>query len=140
MSAVADACESVWPSYKGDCSGFVRAVCARLDVSIPLQDADGIIRYLSGIPAGVERLRSGAEAAQRAEAGALVIGGLRGVEHAPPRTRGHVVVVVDGPVAHGSYPTAYWGMLGGTGERRKTVNYAWREADRDNVSYFCMAS
>jgi hypothetical protein len=29
----------------------------------------------------------------------------------------HVVVVVDGPLAHGKYPTAYWGSLHGIGKK-----------------------
>src|ERR1700693_1601342 len=39
---------------------------------------------------------------------------------------GHVVVVVAGqPLAHGKYPFAYWGRLGGGGAKDKTVNWAW---------------
>jgi hypothetical protein len=50
-----------------------------------------------------------------------------------------VVVVVATPagqqLAHGKYPFAYWGRLGGGGMRNQTVNWAWRAEDRDNVTY-----
>jgi len=55
--------------------------------------------------------------------------------HDPSRTNGHIVVVVDGPLEHEAYPSAYWGRLGGVGERFKTTNWAWRRGDRDNVTY-----
>jgi len=81
-------------------------------------------------------LADGVEAAAEAAAGRLVIGGLRGDEQAHPDAHGHVVVVVAGqPLAHGKYPFAYWGRLGGGGVRDQTVNWAWRAEDRDNVTY-----
>jgi hypothetical protein len=42
---------------------------------------------------------------------------------------------VDGPLAHGRYPSAYWGSLGGTPAKFETVNWAWTENDRDRVTY-----
>lgn len=63
----------------------------------------------------------------------------RGDEQAHPDAHGHVVVVVSTPagqpLAHDKYPFAYWGRLGGGGMRNQTVNWAWREEDRDNVTY-----
>ena len=46
-----------------------------------------------------------------------------------------VVVVAGEPLAHGKYPFAYWGRLGGGGMKDQTVNWAWRQEDRDNVTY-----
>jgi hypothetical protein len=48
------------------------------------------------------------------------------------------VVVATAPgqsLAHGRYPFAYWGRLGGVGKENATINFAWRAEDRDNVSY-----
>jgi hypothetical protein len=42
--------------------------------------------------------------------------------------------MVEGPLVHGKYPHAYSGRLGG-GKENETVNWAWREEDRDRVSY-----
>ena len=52
-----------------------------------------------------------------------------------PDAHGHVVVVIAGPLAHGAYPTAYWGSLGGDPGRADTLNDAWTVADRDRISY-----
>jgi hypothetical protein len=67
----------------------------------------------------------------------LVIGGLRGDEQQVPSQHGHAVVVVSGPLAKDAYPTAYWGTLGGAGERAKTTNWAWKSVDRDKVIFGC---
>jgi hypothetical protein len=49
---------------------------------------------------------------------------------------GHVVVVVPGPLAHGLYPTAYWGSTAaGIQKKNTTVNWAWKKEDRDKVLY-----
>jgi len=45
------------------------------------------------------------------------------------------VIVAGTPLAHGKYPFAYWGRLGGGGKQDETVNFAWRAEDRDKVSY-----
>jgi hypothetical protein len=69
------------------------------------------------------------EAARLAGEGNLVIGGLKAVGH------GHVVIVVSGPVASDKYPTAYWGSLGGSPAKAKTVNWSWSSRDRDKIIY-----
>ena len=75
-------------------------------------------------------VENGVEARNWAEAGYLVIGGLKAAGH------GHVVVVTSGPLAHGKYPTAYWGHLGSVGAKAKTINYSWNATVRDKVRYF----
>src|SRR6185312_7656464 len=108
---VRDACEACFEANQHDCSGFVRAVAEQLGVTI-----SGLANEI------VDTIRSGEEwravpdgvaAAERAAAGKLVIGGLRGDEQFEHSNHGHLVVVVDGPLAHGRYPSAYWGSLGG---------------------------
>jgi len=89
--------------------------------------ANDIIDYIA---ADWWPVQNGIEARYWAEAGYLVIGGLKATGH------GHVVVVTSGPLAHGKYPTAYWGRLGNVGEKAKTINYAWNATDRDKVRYF----
>ncbi|MEJ0020917.1 MAG: hypothetical protein WDN25_31090 [Acetobacteraceae bacterium] len=127
------ACEACFAANKGDCSAFARAVAARLDV--PLAGlADAIADVLRSGP-GWTPLPDGVAAAASARDGKLVLGALKGKEQAHPNAHGHVVVVVDGPLAREAYPSAYWGSLGGTPAQDKTVNFAWVAEDRDRVSY-----
>ena len=79
--------------------------------------------------------KDGVAAKNKADAGWFVIGGLLSIKNVPPQDHGHVVVVVSGPLAQDKYPTAYWGKLGGVGEKNKTINWAWNVASRDNVIY-----
>jgi hypothetical protein len=131
---VKEACEACFAVHANDCSGFARAVSAQLGVTL-----NGLANQLVDTirdSADWTVLTDGVQAAQEAAAGKLVIGGLRGDEQANPDEHGHVVVVVAGePLAHGEYPFAYWGRLGGGGKENETVNFAWRAADRDNVTY-----
>ena len=134
---VREACEQHWDANKSDCNKFVKAVASALGVALPGDlDADGIVAHV-GASADYTKLEDGADAKSKAEAGKLVIAGLKGADHDPPRAHGHVVVVVDGELdpTHKKYPHAYWGTLNGVGEKDKTVNFAWRAADRDNVEY-----
>jgi hypothetical protein len=112
---------------------FARAVGSTLGV--PLQGlADAIVQTLRTGP-GWTPLPDGLAAAKSAHDGKLVIAGLKGFEDRPPRLHGHVVVVVDGPLDDNAYPSAYWGELGGLGQKDKTINWAWRAEDRDRVTY-----
>ena len=134
---VQDACEACFAAHADDCSGFARAVAQQLGV--PLNGlANDIVDTISNSPQWTV-LDDGVAAAQQAAAGKLVIGGLRGDEQANPDPHGHVVVVVATPpgqqLARGEYPFAYWGRLGGGGKENETINWAWTEADRDNVTY-----
>ena len=130
---IKDACEREYEAHKGDCSGFARAVGADLGVAIGGMANDIVARLRAG---GVWKpIPDGPTAAARARAGKLVIAGLRGNEQAHPNEHGHVVVVVDGPLAHERYPTAYWGSLAGTPAKLKTINWAWTQDDRDKVTY-----
>lgn len=130
---VKDACEACFEDHKSDCSGFARAVAAQLGV--PLDGlADEIVDTLR---AGGDwtKLDNGVAAQTAAASGKLVVAGLKGSEQAQPASHGHVVVVVDGPLAHGAYPSAYWGQLGGVGQKDQTLNWAWTTKDRDRISY-----
>lgn len=129
---IIDVCEDEWPTNKSDCSGFVKDVAAALGVSLSGQ-ANDIVDQIAG--PGWTKLTDGKAAKQAADEGKFVIGGLNGSDEQTPSAHGHVVVVVSGPLAKDQYPTAYWGTLGGTGERLRTVNWAWRSIDRDKVLY-----
>lgn len=133
---ILDACEDEWPANKGDCSGFVKDVAAALGVSLSGQ-ANDIVDQISG--ARWTKLADGKAAKQSADDGNFVIGGLKGSDQHTPSAHGHVVVVVSGPLAKEQYPTAYWGTLGGVGERAKTINWAWKAVDRDNVLFAAIA-
>lgn len=129
MSATSDkivaSCEQHWDAYKTDCSGFVKAVAK--DFGIVLTGlADSIVDQIEQAP--WKTLASGVEAAAKASVG-LVVAGLKATPH------GHVVIIVPGKLAHGKYPTGYWGQLGGLGKKNATINWAWNAADRDKVTY-----
>lgn len=122
---VVAACEKWWDQYRGDCSGFAKAVAQELGVALTGM-ANNIVGEIQTAPWSL--LASGVDAAQKASLG-LVIGGLVDEPH------GHVVVVVPGPLAHGKYPSAYWGMLNGVGKKNAGINWAWDAQHRDKVIY-----
>ena len=134
---VRDACEANFAAHSDDCSGFARAVGAQLGVTLNGLANDIVDTIRGGAP--WTPLADGVAAAAAAAAGQLVVGGLRGNEQANPDPHGHVVVVVatlpGQALAHGKYPYAYWGKLGGTGAEDQTINWAWNTQDRDNVTY-----
>jgi hypothetical protein len=131
-------CEAQWDANKADCNAFVLAVTGALGVGGLTAPADAITNTITTDPAW-RVLADGVEAKQAADAGQLVIGGLKSTEHTPPRANGHVVIVVSGGLAQGKYPTGYWGSLGGTPYKNMTINYAWNAADRDAVHYAARA-
>ena len=128
------ACAANFAAHQGDCSGFVKAVATQ--IGVPLQgNANNIVDSIRN-GGNWQSLADGREANGRAAAGDFVVGGMRGDEQLNHDVHGHVVVVVgDKPLAHGRYPAAWWGSLGGQPGRDETVNFAWTEADRDRVSY-----
>jgi hypothetical protein len=129
------ACEAVFDHDKSDCSAFARDVAKQVGVTLT-GNADAIV---DAIRKDWTKLDDGVAACAAADAGQLVIAGLKGSEQIEPSTHGHVVVVVSGPLAHDKYPSAYWGRLGGVGARDKTLNYAWRAGDRDAITYATVA-
>lgn len=106
------ACQHALPDHFNDCSGFARDVASRCGVFL-FGDANQIVDTVanSWIP-----VRDGLEAATMAAAGFLVIAGAAASGH------GHVVIVVDGPTAHGRYPYAFWGAYHGLHVLGETVN------------------
>ena len=130
---IAEICARHYEAHKGDCSGFARAVAR--DLNVPLTGmANEIADTLAAGTDGWEVLPDG-PAAAAAASDRLVIGGLRGDQQAKPSPHGHVVVVVPGALNRDKYPKAWWGSLAGRPDKDKTINWAWSEADRDNVVY-----
>src|SRR5437867_8011533 len=131
-SKVIDACEKYWDANSANCSGFVKAVASSLGIILSGQ-ANDIVDFIKD-DNGWYNVDSGSDAMLWAEAGYLVVGGLKGSDQVKPGSNGHVVIVVPGPVDR-TYPTAYWGQLGGIGRKKTTINYAWAQTDRDKVIY-----
>jgi hypothetical protein len=127
LAPIVRACETEWDTHKHDCSGFVKAVACDLGITLTGQ-ANDIVDQI-GRPPWISLGRDGIAAKQKAELGFFVVAGL---EDTP---NGHVAVITPGPLAHGKYPTGYWGKLHGVGKKDTTINYAWDEDDRDSVSY-----
>ena len=119
-------CEAKWDAHKNDCSGFLKAVATVLGVTLTGQ-ANDIVDQIQKSPWTLAK--DGLEAKAKAESGFFVVAGLKDTPN------GHVVVITPGPVAHGKYPTGYWGRLGGVGRKNTTINYAWSKEDLDSVVY-----
>jgi hypothetical protein len=131
MSAETDpiilACEAEWDNWKSDCSGFVKAVAARLGINLS-GNANQLIDSF-GHSADWQNLEHDAKAAiNRALLGQFVIGGLGGQSH------GHVVVVVNLPSLQ--YPIAYWGRFGAVGRKRTPINWSFQAPALSKVEFF----
>lgn len=100
----------------------MKAVASEIGITITGQ-ANDIVDQMNGT--GWTLCKDGVDARQKAIDGNFVIGGLKATSN------GHVVVVVPGPLAHGKYPTAYWGSIGGVGKKNTTINWSWNTTDRD---------
>ena len=138
---IVEKCKASWdeefipPKKNSDnCSGFAKAVAAKLGVTLPNVQADGIVEYISG---NWTKLDSGAEAAKEAGLGYLVIAGLKGADHTPARSSGHVAIVVTGRLYLGKYPLC-WGGSTGVAQSRgdKSTGEVWARSDRNNVEYY----
>jgi hypothetical protein len=127
---IIDTCEADFDAHTSDCSGFLKAVASDLGIALTGM-ADDIVDEIQVAP--WIPLADGVAAKAQADLGFFVVGGLKDTPH------GHVVVVVQGPLAHEKYPTAYWGRLGATGMKNTTINWAWNKTDRDRVTYACLA-
>ena len=126
VQKIINLCEKHWGEHKNNCSGFAKAVAGEVGINLDGQ-ANDIADQILKLP--WKLLKSGGEATTEASMGKLVLGSLKA------KPRGHVVIVVSGPLSHGKYPTAYWGSYGGVGKKNTTTNWSWTEIDRDNVIY-----
>src|SRR4051812_46627910 len=88
---IIDACEANYTTHIGDCSGFCKAVAHDLGIPTLSGMANDIVDEIQKAPWTV--LTDGIAAKAQADAGNLVIGGLKDNPH------GHVVIVVQGPLA-----------------------------------------
>lgn len=141
-SCILMACENDWnkeflAGHKNsdNCSGFVKSVANSLGISLPkIANADGIMDSVSG---SWTKIESGAEAAQKAATGKLVIAGLKSKDHSPARANGHVVIVVSGSLYKNKYPLCWGGSIGSAQSRgTKSVGEVWNRKDRDAVGYY----
>ena len=86
---VKDVCEKHWDQWKGDCSGFLKAVASDLGITLTGQ-ANAIIDAMGRDP--WEQLGTDADqAVNHAGMTYLVVAGLKATPN------GHVVVIVPGP-------------------------------------------
>ncbi len=134
---IVNACKNSWDkSYlagtpnKDNCSGFVQSVAAELGVPMPRGNANAMV---DGLEQSWTKLASGAEAAQKAAQGFLVIAGLKGC------TYGHVAVVISGPLYRQKYPMCWCGSIAGAvgqSQGLKSVGQVWNRTDRDRLNYY----
>lgn len=120
---------------KNNCSGFVKAVAKAL--GIPLPETANANEIVDAISKDWKAVDSGAEAAQLAGTGAFVLAGLKGSDHSPARTSGHVAIVVSGKLYKNKYPVLWGGSTAGAqSQGDKTVGMVWNSVDRDSVEYY----
>lgn len=108
---IIDECENQFEAHKSDCSGFAIAVANKFGIKLTGQ-ADDIVTQMKTGEWTV--LSEGVSVMNKADAGLFVIAGLKSGDHNPPRTHGHVALIVSGGLAYSKYHTGYWGTLGGT--------------------------
>src|SRR4051812_25721922 len=109
--ALVKACEDSWEEEnlpgvvnKNNCSGFLRSVAAHLNKPLHGAQADNLIDNICKSWSKVETaFLSEAWASQ----GVLVVACLKGSDHLPKRSNGHVAVIVPGPFYHGKYPRCW---------------------------------
>src|SRR5688572_8820548 len=139
---IVDKCKLAWDeefipgiANKNNCSGFVKAVAKKLGIPIShTANADGIVAELAGAWSEVS---TGAEAAQKAAAGSLVIVGSKGADHKPARTSGNWGIMVSGALCRRKYPRCRGGSIGGAQSAgTRSVGESWNRNDRDSVRYF----
>lgn len=124
---------------KNNCSGFVKAVARKLGIPLAATlNADGIAAHVA---ANWLPIASGAQAAQEADKGMLVLAVLKGGDHRPSRNNGHVAIVVSGSLYRGAYPMMWGGSIGGAqSPGTKSVGEVWNRTDRDLVKYYAYSA
>lgn len=140
-ACIVKACERSWEEEfialirnKNDCSGFVKSVAQKLGVSLPAVNADGIVDAISK---SWSKLGTGADAANKAAAGHLVLAGLKAMDHSKKASQGHVVIVISGPLYRGTYPKCWGGSTGAAQSNgNKSVGEVWNTVDRDRAGYY----
>jgi NlpC/P60 family len=132
-------CQSTFPQFFNDCSGFVRSVAQKCGIMV-VGNANQIVEmHLSG-KANFQTCNE-SYAREQAQAGNLVLAGLSANGH------GHVVVVVDEPLEHG-HVFAYWGRYHGLHLKgfpeinvgtisfgRGSISKAWNQRDLQKVKF-----
>lgn len=127
-----EACKAAYETWKGDCSGFVKAVGLKLGIVLT-GNADAIVAALASSWTKTDR----ASCVDWALRGRLVIAGLASKKHTPARNNGHVVVIVGGERYRGLYPMCWGGSIGSAqSPGTKSVGEVWNKTDRDNVVYY----
>ena len=146
---VINVCQASWAANQGDCSAFIKAVCAALVVPMSPGQADDIVQYFRDPANGWEALKDGVDAAgnvirkeevakERADAGKLVLAGMTAAELGD--ANGHVAVVISAALIfsvqnNNYYPVGYWGQLGGVGGANQCLSYSFGQGVIDQVTY-----
>ena len=132
------ACEKCWPAYSSDCSGFVKAVAQELGVSL-YGNANAIFDEIHNAP--WQAIGSGDSSATcagvAASNGLFVVGAWKNPNSGES---GHVAVIVDSNNSSHTVPyrnraMAYWGQLGGVGEKYEMHSQSWGSSKRPEVFY-----
>lgn len=138
---ITNKCEESWeeefiPSIKNknNCSGFVKSVANKLNISIPQVQADGIVDFIKNTWAKID---TGPDAVRKAKEGYFVLAGLKSSDHSISTNQGHIVIVIDGPLYHNKYPICWGGSTGSAQSKgNKSIGEVWNRIDRDKVIYY----
>ena len=142
---IIDICELNWDANKSDCNHFVKAVADALGLTLlNSNDTSDIILGKLSNASGWSLIPSTPDLSTvetDATVGQFIVAGLRSNEFTPPRRHGHVVVVVKGDDSlHPGYPLAYWGTLGGVGQKNSSIRNTFiPDIDLPNVKYYGIA-
>jgi len=129
---IIDTAEAKFEDNKDDCNKFLKAVADKLNVDLPIgEDANGLFDHMERSPQW-KPLGKGAPgmdlALHYALNGSFVVAAMK------EKGDGHVAVIV-GEDIDGT-PTAYWGQLGGAGQKRGRLSASWARKKFPTISYF----
>lgn len=134
---IIEACKDVWSGKKDACNFFVIAVADQLGVTLSGR-ADDIVDEIRG--ADWSRLKHGVAARDAAKQGRFIVAGMKSTEFDPPRSEGHVAIVVTGAMNPAGWaPAGYWGSMessvaekGGMGS---PISLCFRASDQAKITY-----
>jgi len=137
MNKLDEACKEAYKNNETNCSGFLRDVCAQLNVTIDQGNADSIATFLES---QWTKLGGHAAAKTAVDNEELVVAALKSSDSNknPKPKHGHVAIVVPGELYRKIYPKVYCGGMSPLGRSQgdKSVGEIWATVDRDSVKYY----
>ncbi len=129
---IIDVAEVEFDDNSNACNKFLVAVAKGLGVHLPEgRFANDLFDHMSASSEWL-LLGKGHQAMSKAVEHALNGGFVVAATKENPN--GHVAIIVG--VTDDGTPIAYWGMLGGVGQKKGQLSYSWARSKFPNISYF----